>query len=63
MTSIGYSPEAKILQIEFTNASIYWYYDVPADVYAGLMNADSHGQYFNEYIKRGKEKFQYKKIV
>jgi tyrosyl-tRNA synthetase len=58
--SIGYNPANKVLQIEFNQSGVYWYQDVPAEVYAGLMNADSHGQYFNEYIK--KESFKYNKI-
>lgn len=50
--SIGYNPISKILQIEFETTGVYLYYDVAAEVYAGLMNAESHGQFFNEYIKR-----------
>jgi len=32
--------------------SIYQYFQVPADVYAGLVNAESQGQYFDKYIKK-----------
>jgi tyrosyl-tRNA synthetase len=59
--SIGYNPANQILQIEFENTGVYLYHDVPAEVYAGLMNADSHGHYFNEYIKKN-DRFKFDKI-
>lgn len=49
ISSIG----SQVLEVEFLNGSIYQYYDVPEALYAGLMAADSHGKYLNEYIKRG----------
>ena len=59
--SIGYNPANKILEIEFEETGTYHYHDVPAEVYAGLMNAESHGQFFNEYIKKN-ERFKFDKI-
>jgi hypothetical protein len=43
----------QILEVEFLNGAIYQYYDVPEALYQGLMAADSHGKYLNEYIKKG----------
>lgn len=53
IASIGYDSMSQILEIEFLNGSIYQYYDVPEALYEGLMAADSHGKYLNEFIKRG----------
>lgn len=58
--SIGYDENSKILEIEFNNGSVYQYYNVPAEVYNGLMSAPSHGRYLDTYIKKGP--YQYRKI-
>lgn len=56
--SIGYEDE--VLEVEFLNGSIYQYYNVPQNLFEGIMNADSHGKYLNEHIK--KAHYRYKKI-
>lgn len=53
LTSIGYNPQERILEIEFLNGSVYQYFDVPSNIYSGLMSASSHGRYFDAYIKKG----------
>jgi hypothetical protein len=60
LKSIGYDSANQVLEIEFLEGSIYHYFQVPPDVYAGLISAESHGQYFDKYIK--KESFVYMKI-
>ena len=58
ITSIGY--EDNVLEIEFhSGGSVYQYFHVPEQEYNGLMNAQSHGKYFNQNIKN---KYQYEKI-
>jgi hypothetical protein len=57
IASIGY--EASTLEIEFNSGSIYQYFDVPEAVFNSIMNASSHGQYFNKHIKNV---YQYKQI-
>lgn len=52
MKSIGYNETNKNLEIEFNNGSIYEYYKVPKEIHISLMNAPSHGKYFNQYIKK-----------
>jgi hypothetical protein len=47
--SVGY--EQGTLEIEFNHGGIYQYFGVSKDVYDELMNADSHGVYFNANIK------------
>ena len=47
-----------ILEVEFLNGFIYQYYDVPEVLYEGIMSAESHGKYLNEYIKKGGYRFE-----
>lgn len=61
LASVGYDADQRILEIEFLNRSVYQYYGVPESLYRGLMNASSHGSYFDSYIKRGG--FSYRRIV
>ncbi|ARV57468.1 hypothetical protein BZZ01_01410 [Nostocales cyanobacterium HT-58-2] len=51
LRSVGYDDLNQVLEIEFQKGEVYQYKDVPATVYAGLMNAPSHGKYFNANIK------------
>lgn len=60
LASVGYDEANEILEIEFNHGGIYQYFDVPSSVYEGLMNASSHGTYFDSNIK--KAGYRYKKI-
>ena len=60
LSSVGYDPQAQTLEIEFNNGGLYQYFDVPNSIYTGLMSADSHGKYFDVYIK--KAGYRFKKI-
>jgi uncharacterized protein len=51
IASIGYDEKTATLEIEFLNNSIYQYFDVPEQIYKGLMQADSHGQFLAQNIK------------
>jgi hypothetical protein len=59
ITSIGYNPKTQILEIEFHSGGVYRYYSVPNSEYQALMNASSHGKYFDQNIKKT---YQYSKI-
>ena len=48
--AVGYS---RVLEIQFESRRVYQYYDVPQDVFDGMVNAESKGRYFNAHI-RGK---------
>jgi DnaJ-class molecular chaperone len=48
--SIGYDAFTKILQVEFYDAGVYHYYDVPEPIYTGLMYAHSVDEYLNTKI-------------
>jgi hypothetical protein len=51
MAGIEYDDEACELDILFSSGKTYRYFDVPADVHARLLEAESKGQFFNEEIK------------
>ena len=51
MSSIGYDLGSRTLEIEFTGGAIYQYFEVPEEIYQGLLNAESKGQYFNLVFK------------
>ena len=59
LASVGYDPTTQTLEIEFKNRSIYQYVDVPENVYNELMQAASHGSYFNGCIRGA---FIYRKV-
>jgi hypothetical protein len=51
LRSVGYDYQQNLLEIEFISGGIYQYSGVPNDIYAGLMDAPSHGKFFARYIK------------
>ena len=59
IVSIGYDATTATLEVEFTSAEIYQYFNVPAHLYQGLMAASSKGQFLNDYIKFS---YRYQKI-
>ena len=60
IASIGYDASSMILEVEFHSGAVYQYYDGPESLFEGLMSADSHGRYLNEFIKKGG--FRYERI-
>jgi len=48
---VAYSERAQKLFVTFRETGSYTYFDVPRDVYDGLMAAPSKGTYFNERIR------------
>ena len=59
--AVGYDPATQTLKIEFLNGGLYQYLNVPESIYQGLMSASSHGQYFDQYIKKGG--YTYRKLI
>jgi len=59
LASVGYEEESKTLEIEFNSGSIYQYFNVPFQEYQNLMQADSHGKYFDRNIKHN---YSYRKV-
>lgn len=60
LASVGYDAQTQTLEIEFNHGGVYQYYNVPKSIYDGLMNASSHGQYFDRNIK--KAGYRYSKV-
>jgi hypothetical protein len=54
---IGAVGHTRVLEIEFENGRIYQYFDVPEEVFEGMVNSDSKGRYFNSHV-RGKYDYQ-----
>ncbi|MDQ6915381.1 MAG: KTSC domain-containing protein [Actinomycetota bacterium] len=57
LRSVGY--DEGTLEIRFVNRSVYRYFDVPERVHARLMEASSHGEFFNAHIR---ERFRYERV-
>jgi hypothetical protein len=51
MTFIKYDDDAGELDITFTSGKTYRYLQVPPEVYDGLLDAESKGEFFNDNIK------------
>lgn len=49
--SVGYDDDTQTLEVEFKNGALYQYFDVPENIYCGLLQADSVGGYLAENIK------------
>ena len=47
--SVGY--ENGVLEVEFAKGTVYRYKDVPAEVHAGLVGAESVGRHFQEHVR------------
>ena len=60
ISSIGYDPESRTLEIEFlSGGGIYQYFNVPESIYNALMAKSSYGSYFHRHIK---DQYQWAKI-
>jgi len=59
LKSVGYDPETETLEVEFKAGTVYRYADVPAEVHAALMAAESVGSY---YARNVRGKFESEKV-
>ena len=57
---LGMMLTTRTLEVEFTNGSIYHYFDIPSELYLGLMTANSVGSYLDQHIK--KANYRYKQL-
>jgi hypothetical protein len=51
IVSVGYDEPTRVLEIEFTSGVVYRYTDVPVDLYDALLDAPSHGRFFQNQIR------------
>jgi len=59
---ISYDRGRRLLELEFANASVYRYLDVPAALHAELLAAPSKGRFFNQRV-RGHFAYQWAEAV
>jgi KTSC domain len=59
LVSVGYEPDAELLELEFPGNGIYEYHKVHPVIYMGLMHTKAKEAYFNKHIK---DKFVYNVI-
>lgn len=57
LASVGYDAQTQMLEVEFNHGGVYQYFNVPKSKHEGLMNASSHGQYFDRNIKKAGYRF------
>jgi len=50
LTAAGYDEKESKLVVVFNNGKAYEYYDVPPEVYQGLMEAESKGGYMQANV-------------
>ena len=50
LTSIGYDPTSRTLELEYKNADVWQYLDIPPEESDALMQAQSHGACIRENI-------------
>lgn len=58
IAAVGYDAASETLEVEFTNGSIYQYYNVPQPIYEAFMDSPSKGQFLSSQIK---DRFPYAK--
>jgi KTSC domain len=51
MTFVKYDDDTGELDITFTSCKTYRYLEVPSEIYDGLLDAESKGEFFNDNIK------------
>lgn len=47
----GYNHKNQELLVAFKGAKVYKYYEVPEDIFKGLIDAESKGKYLNQNVK------------
>ncbi len=61
LARVSYQAEKSVLDLEFRESgSTYRYFNVPADIYARLLNAESTGSCFNSHIR---SRFPYQRLL
>lgn len=59
LRSVGFDAKEKVLEVEFRHGGIYRYFEVPSEIHASLMKAESKGKYFQANIRM---KFRFERI-
>jgi hypothetical protein len=59
LTDAHYDPQTRDLDVRFVTARRYRYFNVPAEIYEGLLTAESKGIFFNAHIR---DKYDYREL-
>ncbi|WP_133501551.1 KTSC domain-containing protein [Cognatilysobacter terrigena] len=51
LSSVGYDPSRRVLEVEFTSGRVYQYFGVPQIEVERLLEAESQGAYFSERVR------------
>jgi hypothetical protein len=51
VAEVGYDEDSATLQITFNNGATYQYFDLPQQLFEGLLHAGSVGGYLADHIK------------
>lgn len=51
ITSTEYDFDTKVLEVTFNSGDVYAYYDLPETEYNAMVEAESIGKFFNQYIR------------
>lgn len=51
MATVGYDPDAQVMEVEFLSGAVYRYAPVSGILYARLRTAPSLGQFFDAHIR------------
>lgn len=63
VNAVNYSDERKILEVEYSNENVYWYFDVPLKTWKQLMDIIDKGESVGEFVnKEIKTKYEFKEI-
>jgi len=62
ISSIGYDKKSQILEVEFSNGSIYQYWPVEEKRYKNLIEAESPGKLFAKNIRNDSD-LNYSKVT
>ncbi len=60
LSTFVYDEQRAVLQVQFSDSSVYEYFGVPLNVLRDFVNSESKGQYFNRVIRAG---FQFRRLL
>ena len=59
LLSVAYSSHRTLLELQFRDGAVYWFFDVPVSCVQQLLASDSKGAYFNTNIRNS---FRYQRV-
>jgi hypothetical protein len=63
LRAIGYEPDTMLMQIQFSNGSLYSYQNVEPETYQALVTSPDPGKFFAEIIKPQRYKYVFTRVV